>query len=397
MLPIILLILKIIGILLLCVLGLILLLLIVTLFVPVRYRVILEHGEELFLMKGRVHWLLHLLHISITHLDGILHIQARILGLLIYDNLKPKKPKVSKEKTKRETSNKRNSKTTNKTRKKTDKMDNGQKSGNVREEMQAVTEKSITDKPVIADKAVITNKAVITDKAVITEDAVITDKPVITQEQSDSIVTNPEALQMDKSLISKTTNFTTKNEISGNTNTKVINSKPEPDQNKKKESFFRKLVNRVKRLKIKILSVIRSLRDKIGQIITNISTIRNKGDLILKFLKNERNKEGLHLTLLSLKKLLKHVLPQKVRSKLVFGTGDPCSTGQALGAMSILYSFYGDNLSITPDFERNRLEGQHFIKGRIRLVTILIIVGKLIFDKRFKQLKNNFSILKEAL
>ncbi len=346
-------------------------------------------------MKGRVHWLLHLLHISITHLDGILHIQARVFGFLIYDNLKPKESKQAKNNTKNKIKKKtkkrikkktnKNGKSTSRTSRKTDDNKTRQNAGNQKVDKEVAIEKSITDKPVMEEKAVVTDKPGIDDM------------PASLQEQSDRVVTNPEAMQTDRHSLLWSEKSIIKNEISGNTNTKVILLQPEPDQNEKKESFFRKLMNRIRNMKEKIMSVVRKSRDKIGQIFTSARTFRNKGILIFGFLKDERNKEGMKLIFLSLKKLLKHVLPQKIRSKLIFGTGDPCSTGQALGVMSILYSFYGDRISIIPDFERNRLEGQHFVQGRIRLVTILIIVVKLIFDKRFKQLKNNFSILKEAL
>jgi hypothetical protein len=65
--------------------------------------------------------------------------------------------------------------------------------------------------------------------------------------------------------------------------------------------------------------------------------------------------------------------------------------------MGILYGFYGDRVVIIPDFENKVFEGKHYARGRIRLITLLIIVIKLISDKRFKRLKSNFLILKEAL
>ena len=99
----------------------------------------------------------------------------------------------------------------------------------------------------------------------------------------------------------------------------------------------------------------------------------------------------------SIGKLLKHILPRKLKANIIYGTGDPCSTGQILGALSILYSMYGDRVTIIPDFENQRFEGNAMARGRIRLVTILIIVIKLILDKRFRQLRNNVRLLKEAL
>ena len=82
--------------------------------------------------------------------------------------------------------------------------------------------------------------------------------------------------------------------------------------------------------------------------------------------------------------------------KLLFGTGDPCSTGKVLGVLSLIYGLYGEHIEITPDFNNKVLEGNFNVKGRIRLVRIIIIVTKLLLDKRFKRLKNNFSRLKEG-
>jgi hypothetical protein len=91
------LILKLIGILLLAVLCLLLLLLLIVLLVPIRYRVEAEHGEELLAVEGRVNWLLHLINARVTYLEGVFHVQVRILWFILFDNLKPKKPKEPKE------------------------------------------------------------------------------------------------------------------------------------------------------------------------------------------------------------------------------------------------------------------------------------------------------------
>jgi hypothetical protein len=169
------------------------------------------------------------------------------------------------------------------------------------------------------------------------------------------------------------------------------------EEQENRKSFFKKVLERIHGIRDKTITAFKEWKVKLSRIFSTIATFKFKFDLILSFLRDEMNKDGMRVTFTSLKRMVKHILPTTLRSKLIFGTGDPCSTGQALGAMSILYSFYGDKIQITPDFFKNRLEGNHFAKGRIRLGTILIIVVKLMFDRKFKQLKNNFMILKEAL
>lgn len=150
-------------------------------------------------------------------------------------------------------------------------------------------------------------------------------------------------------------------------------------------------------LKSKIKALYQKIKQKIKDFIMKLFNIKNRVGLITSFLRNEVNKEAFRITFASFLKLKKHILPTKVRSKLIFGTGDPCSTGQILGIFGVIYSFYGDKFEITPDFENKVLKGSHYVKGRIRLWTILIIVIKLLLDKRFKELKMNYQLLKEAL
>lgn len=163
----------------------------------------------------------------------------------------------------------------------------------------------------------------------------------------------------------------------------------------KKSSFS--VIVKVKKFFGKIKAFFQSVRNKIIRIYNNIGDIWSKLKLISEFLQSGENREGFMLTYSKLKKILKHILPGKLKSRVRFGTGDPCSTGQALGAFSIFYSFYGDNISITPDFENRVFEGEHYARGRISLLTVLVIVFKLIRDERFKKLKRNFQLLKEAL
>jgi hypothetical protein len=352
MLHIIFLLLKIIGIVLLCVLGLILLLLLTTLLVPIRYRVAIRHGENLFYLKGGVSWLLHIVHLSISHIEGILHIRARLFGFVIYDNRKPKKPKKSKK-------------------------THAAKSRTVRSRK---AKRVASDKSIPAEPSVIAPEV----NTPATENIVVDRSTNMTADRNRAITESADMTDAQNITMKEKVDTTKENKEAAKTTDRI-------------KSFFRRWKERFLSIWNKIISFFRELKAKILRIASTISSFRYRFDLVINFLRDEFNKEGMRLTFTSVKKLLKHVLPTKLSSSLIFGTGDPCSTGQALGAMSILYSFYGDRIRITPDFERSIFEGEHVARGRIRLVTILIIVVKLIFDKRFKQLKDNFIILKEAL
>jgi hypothetical protein len=39
--------------------------------------------------------------------------------------------------------------------------------------------------------------------------------------------------------------------------------------------------------------------------------------------------------------LWKQIHPRRMRGKVIFGTGDPCSTGELLGVLALFYAWYG--------------------------------------------------------
>ena len=76
--------------------------------------------------------------------------------------------------------------------------------------------------------------------------------------------------------------------------------------------------------------------------------------------------------------------PKKFNGSIEFGTGDPSQTGQLLGVISVFYGKYGKHIKLTPVFEEKTLSGNVFLKGRIRLLTVAIIVLGLMLTKILK-------------
>ncbi len=393
MLHIILLILKIIGIILLAIIGLLLLVFLTVLLVPIRYRVTVTHGEDFFL-DGRLSWLLHLIGARITHLEGKFHIRIRVLWFTLYDNLKPRLPKVKKKK--RMTSIKRRNKKNAQSRKI---HKNKGKDKDINEKLNKGLDKDIDiglDKDVNKDENKdinIYNQSMISDRNSRTyketgqkENNKMSDSTSIIETQHETEQKNEHKKDNESLDIMKSSLKDDQYEVKG-----------QSLKGYAKISIFQKIINKINSIKEKVLAFFREIKQKILKWLETVTKLKNKLDLVLDFTRNEINKEGFRITYASLKRLLKHMLPTKLKSRVYFGTGDPCSTGQALAVLGFLYSIYGDKVVIIPDFENKRLEGEHIASGRIRLITILIIVIKLILNKRFKQLKNNFQILKEAL
>lgn len=83
------------------------------------------------------------------------------------------------------------------------------------------------------------------------------------------------------------------------------------------------------------------------------------------FLQMEDTKQALRFLKDKGKGLLRHILPRKVRGNVVFGFDDPSLTGQILAVAGAVYPLYKERLQLTPVFDRQVLEGEVKLSGRV--------------------------------
>ena len=93
--------------------------------------------------------------------------------------------------------------------------------------------------------------------------------------------------------------------------------------------------------------------------------------------------------------LWKQIPPRRMRGKVIFGTGDPCSTGELLGVLALFYAWYGNGVQIIPDFEQKRIEGNVSFRGRIRMITLICIAWRIIKNKDGRKLLHEWEKWKE--
>jgi len=103
-------------------------------------------------------------------------------------------------------------------------------------------------------------------------------------------------------------------------------------------------------------------------------------------LTDEHNKSVVRKVWSELGYLIKHFKFRKIVTDLVFATGDPATTGQALGILCMIPTLYRYDFKIVPDFEAEEpyLKGTFLIAGKIRLIHVLMTVLRLIFDKEVR-------------
>lgn len=120
------------------------------------------------------------------------------------------------------------------------------------------------------------------------------------------------------------------------------------------------------------------------KICDTIKNIKNEISFYKELWKRPEGKAALLKGLSQLKYLWKKARPSKLQGNVVFGTGDPAATGQILGILGTIYGVLPQGVSIIPDFEEERYEGTIQIKGKLKLIHVLLIVIRLLSDRNFK-------------
>ena len=67
------------------------------------------------------------------------------------------------------------------------------------------------------------------------------------------------------------------------------------------------------------------------------------------------------------------------------GTGSPDTTGYCLAVAGMFYPVFGKNVHIEGDFENTVFKGHVKLKGKIRLIVLVVRALQLYFDKELRR------------
>lgn len=130
---------------------------------------------------------------------------------------------------------------------------------------------------------------------------------------------------------------------------------------------------------------VQGIRDTLRRFLEIFRRIREE-------IRREENRRAVGKAFREIKRLLRHYLPRGVGADVTFSTGDPASTGQALGAVSLMPFAYGDKVQISPDFQAEKayVSGDFDIKGHIRAVHVIIMAIRLLMSKDIRNTIKHF-------
>lgn len=127
---------------------------------------------------------------------------------------------------------------------------------------------------------------------------------------------------------------------------------------------------------------------KITELYDKINNIMDKAEYYIGIYEEEETQGLIRDAWKAICKILKSIRPKVFELKAVLGFDSPETTGKVYGYYCMAMPWLGDDIVLEPVFEEKAMDIRLNLKGRIRLLTILINALKIALDKRLKRLIN---------
>ena len=329
MVHIVLLILKIAGIVLLSLLGILILLVLMVLFVPVRYNISADYHSRLT-ANIKISWLLNVLRLKASYAND-LSVKAYAMFFKIFDNNSDKEKKQK---------NKEGDKYI--------------------DDMYGADSSQETAGQYAAGRQNETSGA----------------------GNSQDTAVQVEALEADIKQHIESRSNNQHNEVDKHNRQSV-------SQPHKKKDLIGRLKAALNSVKDKLISIKSKFKKLLKAIVDKKRSAWKKINDLKVIINDEENKELVRLIKKELKELIREITPVKYDVNVRYGCEEPYMTGRILGVIAVIYGITGVQFNITPEFEQKVLEGDIYMKGRVRIYRLLLIALRVYKNNRFRKLVFN--------
>lgn len=149
------------------------------------------------------------------------------------------------------------------------------------------------------------------------------------------------------------------NDAENNKNAEKAENAGERQTGSQKRGFFRNITEKIRAWYEKIKYTFQKICD-------NIKLLLQKKETLMDFIEAPLHRAAFARVLEEMIRFLKRFKPDKLSAELVFGFEDPYLTGKALAFFGMMYPFWGQSVSVIPDFEHRILKGNVSAKGHFR-------------------------------
>lgn len=162
-----------------------------------------------------------------------------------------------------------------------------------------------------------------------------------------------------------------KEEIKEDTEKEIAENLEDAEEKSEKSVSGEKVVNFIRKKVVnffcKLKGILNFTKDKKAFIKEKIEFFED--------LKDKYDLKGIFdITILLFKKIFKGLGLKLFQICGIIGLDNPCSTGQAIALISVVQTFVPFEVDVQGDFENNVLEGSLYIKGKVRISSIVFPV-----------------------
>lgn len=179
------------------------------------------------------------------------------------------------------------------------------------------------------------------------------------------------------------------NNETGDTAEDLLDEKADQVQNVNPAEKKTSLIEKIKKIPETIQNVIEKLqaiREKIESGQMKTEAFCEKAEYYQKVLESNTFREAFVLCKKELLGILKSISPKKIDVYLEIGLEDPATTATILSYYGMLYPWIYDKVRIVGNFEEIIIKTNGTIKGKIRIVTILLAGIRVYFNKNIRKL-----------
>lgn len=162
-----------------------------------------------------------------------------------------------------------------------------------------------------------------------------------------------------------------KEEIKEDTEKEIAQNLEDAEEKSEKNIFGEKVINFIRK---KVVNFLCKLKGILNFTKDRKAFIKEKIEFF-EDLKAKYDLKGIFdVTILLFKKIFKGLGLKLFQICGIIGLDNPCSTGQAIALISVVQTFVPFDVDVQGDFENNVLEGSLYIKGKVRISSIVFPV-----------------------
>ncbi len=162
-----------------------------------------------------------------------------------------------------------------------------------------------------------------------------------------------------------------KEEIKEDTEKEIAQNLEDAEEKSEKSIFGEKVINFIRK---KVVNFLCKLKGILNFTKDRKAFIKEKIEFF-EDLKAKYDLKGIFdITILLFKKIFKGLGLKLFQICGIIGLDNPCSTGQAIALISVVQTFVPFEVDVQGDFENNVLEGSLYIKGKVRISSIVFPV-----------------------